>query len=96
MTPPSIISHVSPSLPRLQSMPPSLHSLSPLTLYLSPLISTGRDSLSRLQSTPRLLPPISSSKPILRLLPRYHAARSHAHGIGKSLSLLLSLAPHIL
>ncbi|GMN61097.1 hypothetical protein TIFTF001_030199 [Ficus carica] len=29
----------------------------------------------------QLLPPISSSKAILRRLPRYSAARTHAHGI---------------
>ncbi|GMN65154.1 hypothetical protein TIFTF001_034224 [Ficus carica] len=69
VTPPSIISRVSPSRPCLKSLPPSLHSLSPLTLYFSPPISAGRDStihsLSRLSLS--LSPPISAATPPFNL-----------------------------
>ncbi|GMN58637.1 hypothetical protein TIFTF001_027744 [Ficus carica] len=74
VTPPSIISRVSPSLPRLQSLPPSLHSLSPITLYLWPPISTGRDStihsLSHLSLS--LSPLISAVAPASNLFLETH------------------------
>ncbi|GMN52658.1 hypothetical protein TIFTF001_021810 [Ficus carica] len=74
VTPPSIISHISPSLSRLQSLPPSLHSVSPFTLYLSPPISIGRDStihsLSHLSLS--LSPPISAATPPSNLFLETH------------------------
>ncbi|GMN73951.1 hypothetical protein TIFTF001_054370 [Ficus carica] len=67
MTPLSIISRVSPSLPRLQSLPRSLHSF-------SPPISAGRDStihsLSRLSLS--LSPPISVATPPSNLFLETH------------------------
>ncbi|GMN30975.1 hypothetical protein TIFTF001_041527 [Ficus carica] len=74
MTPPSILSRASPPLPHLQSQPPSLHSLSPLPLSLSPPISAGRDStihsLSHLSLS--LSPPIATATPPSNLFLETH------------------------
>ncbi|GMN54182.1 hypothetical protein TIFTF001_023318 [Ficus carica] len=88
MTPPSIIYRVSPSLPRLQSLPPSLHSRSPLILYLSPPISTGHDSTIHSLSGLSLSfsPPISAATPPSNLFLKTHPPprtpiprRPHSH-----------------
>ena len=74
---------------------PFLHCLLALLAATPPLIlSQAFPSLFRLYLPPRLLPPNSSLKPILR--PRYEVDHTHDCVLGKFLSLALSCTTYIM